>query len=373
MAPASDTPTGDLLRLGIRAARARWTRAFPGTLPHRVLDQALESLRRALAERLQVEDAGPAPEEDPFRDDPSPPDLALHTRPELHGVRRTLLGYVRRTFLEAAPHDPGEQLRALRVLAELEEELEPDWEHQVQAGLMGPAASDLLAEIGHDLRSPLTSVLFLTEAIRSGQSGPVNEVQARQLALLYSAGMTLLTVVNNFVELSRDGQAAQGLARSQISVDEVLASLRESVQPMADDRGIDLQVEFMGGADRMESHAVSLYRILLNLVTNAIRHASEGDAVTVQVQPRPPGWLTFQVRDTGPGIPEERMDSLFRTFEPSADRRGISFSGSGLGLVIVRKLLRELGGSELEVESQVDQGSTFRFRLPRSPDGMGPS
>lgn len=359
-----DSPVGALLRRGLRSARARWLRSFPGSIPERALDQAVESLRGALALRLLVDDPGPEPDRDPFGDDASPPDLSLEARPELHGIRRTLLGYIRQTVLEPGRLDPSEQVRFLSAIMEVEEVVEPNWEHQLKAGLMGPAASDLLAEIGHDLRSPLTSVLFLTEALRGGQSGPVNEVQARQLALIYSAGMTLLTVVNNFVELSRGGAGPDGPEFVPISANEVLASLRESVQPMADDKGIRLGIRFVEGPDRIESRGVSLYRILLNLVTNAIRHSSDGDSVEVVVQPGPGDWMTFEVRDTGPGIPDDRVETLFRTFEPSADRRGIRFSGSGLGLVIVRKLLRELGGSELEVDSQVGQGSTFRFRLP---------
>lgn len=390
--PSSDTSlVAALLTRSFGEARARWLKAFPGAIPDESLRTALGSLIQALAHELELP---------PGRlDTTSEQDLPLTHRPELHGIRSTLLDYIRQHFLaacgrpvglervdadpesdtDAGPDglSPADVVRVLAALERISAQLKPDWEHELQAGLMGPGAEDLLAEIGHDLRSPLTSVLFLSEALRNGQSGPINKVQSRQLALIYSAGFTMMTVVNNFVELSRTGADAGPPALATMSVNEVMESLRESLQPMAEDRGIHLEMDFLEGGDRVEGHPVFLYRILLNLASNGIRYSDEGDTVRVSAAHVSTSELSFAVTDTGPGIAPEKQAHIFRAFEPSADRRGVRFSGTGLGLTIVRKLLRELRGSELRCESEPGEGTRFQFELPfratsdRAPSELG--
>lgn len=338
-----------LLRSAERAI-ARWRSTFADAVSDQVLESSIEGLLAAASEPVGAEI--PA---------------VLRQDPALLVIRRTLLDFMRAEFLREStgtgPMDPvaSTVLGCVRRLEEVREAMEPAGEAQVSAGLMGPGAQELLAEIGHDLRSPLTSVLFLSDALATGQSGPVTEHQSRQLALIYSASLTMLTIVNNFVELSRRGTEPSDLDPTIFSVEDVLEAVRGMVQPMAAEKGLDLRFRSGGSLGLREGHPVALSRVLLNLTTNALKFTDAG-WVEVETWDASDGRVGFAVTDTGPGIDAANEGALFRAFHPAADSSGMRFSGSGLGLIIVRKLLRSLG-AQLECESTPGRGTRFAFTV----------
>jgi signal transduction histidine kinase len=339
-----------LLRDSAKRARARWERGYPGAIG----DHALTTSMQAVLIALSGEPG-----------DPLPPELR---EPPAHlTVRRTLVDLLRSEFLRGlAPlsvdgSDPERVVMMLRRFEEARDALDPEGEQQVHAGLMGPEAHHILTEVGHDLRSPLTSVLFLSDALRAGHSGAVNAHQGRQLALIYSAALTMLTIVNNFMELSRRGDGPTDSVPTPFSVADILDSVRSTVQPMADERALRLELDIFLDGDRRVGHPVALSRVLLNLATNALKFTEAG---SVHMRARDVGGesVEFSVRDTGIGMSSEEREAIFNVFEPTVESGGVRFSGSGLGLVIVRKLLRSLD-SELRCESEPHQGTRFSFRV----------
>jgi signal transduction histidine kinase len=340
-------------------AREHWLRRYPGTITEATLDSSLATLREAV-------DAPPgSPLPSGLR---SPPTL-LHVRRELlDRLRRAFVGGLRREALDVSPHPDATGVVASAVVGQLErfeevrDALDPNPDEHVVASLSGPQAHDILAEVGHDLRSPLTSVLFLSEALRDSPGIRDEPNQVRQLGMIYSGALTMLNVVNNFMELAESREGEVGVDATVFSVQELLESTRRTVQPMADAKGLALRTRLeLAHSDRRRGYPTVLTRILLNLTTNAVKFTREGE-VRIEAREREPGVVEILVEDTGPGIDSDREEAIFSVFEPAQDRHGIRFVGSGLGLVIVRRLLAILD-SELICDSTVGEGTKMSFRV----------
>ncbi|MFL5607702.1 MAG: sensor histidine kinase [Gemmatimonadaceae bacterium] len=217
----------------------------------------------------------------------------------------------------------------------------------------------LLAGVAHDLRSPLTSILYLVESLQGNQDRALSTLQRRQLALVYGATYQLSMLVNDLTELAHDGRLSL-LEREPVpfSLSAVVGSVYDVVRPVAEERGIPLRLESTV-ADRRLGHPAALTRVLLNLVSNALRVTVKG-YVKIRLAARAAERVVFSVIDTGPGITPDAMATLFDPF-PNASWRGIS--SSGLGLAICRSLVQAMGG-ELTVKSRVGVGAAFQFAIP---------
>jgi signal transduction histidine kinase len=275
----------------------------------------------------------------------------------LAALRRSLLEQWRRRDLAV---DPDRVLELLYSIDRLAEELAPG-PGGLEARLAEPDAFGLLAEVAHDLRSPLTSILFLSEAMRNGHSGSHTLLQQRQLGLIYSAALGLTGVANDLMTAAQERGSGQLEEAAAFSLHESCEAVREMVEPMAEAKEIDLRFNVNCFGHRT-GHAGPLGRVLLNLVTNAIRFTHEGGAVDVVLDPLGPDTVKVSVSDTGRGISPELQARLFEPFQKSHGREGYFFAASGLGLSIVRRLLERMD-SKLTIESEVGMGTTFSFAL----------
>ena len=230
--------------------------------------------------------------------------------------------------------------------------------------LLEPDAFELVVELAHDLRSPLNSILFLSEVLRSGHSGSVNDHQRSQLGLMYSATLGLISVVSDVMELASDRRGADEEPSVAYSIGRVFESVREMVRPMAEEKRLTLEFR-LPDYDQVVGHPTRLARVLLNLTTNALKFTEDG-GVTVAAERLAAHRIEFSVSDTGRGISEEQLGLIFQPFRKSEYRKGHFFSGSGLGLSIARRLVRTMG-SELAVQTEVGRGSRFFFPLDLPP------
>src|SRR5712691_8654513 len=210
---------------------------------------------------------------------------------------------------------------------------EPD---NLAACLSGPSGLELVVEMAHDLRSPLTSILFLAEALQRGQSGPVSDAQRRALGLVYSAAL---------------------------SVSEVFASVRDMILPLAEEKQLEVRLVHPV-PERRIGHPRALSRVLLNLATNAVKFTDAG-SVEIAARPLDRTRLDFSVRDTGPGIDTDALRTLYQPWRKASSGVRQQFSSSGLGLAICRKLTTAMGG-ELRVETG-PRGTRFCFALDLAP------
>ncbi|HLS48062.1 MAG TPA: HAMP domain-containing sensor histidine kinase [Gemmatimonadales bacterium] len=289
-------------------------------------------------------------------------------------LSRRLLSLVRSSFIEeaaaltAAPA-ADELLAALGAMERIARELEPDWAQHLADRLSGPDGLELVVEVAHDLRSPLTSILFLAETLQRGRSGPVNEVQERQLGLVYSAAFGLSAMASDVIELARGGDRLVDLDPIPFSVRDILESVRDIVLPIAEEKSLTVRVE-CPASDLRVGHPVALSRVLLNLTTNALKFTNEG-SVDVVGRDVASGRVEFSVRDTGRGIPPQNMVTLYEPFRRRQREGEYAFSGSGLGLSICRKLVEAMG-SRLEVETAAGKGTRFHFVLDLPAAGHAP-
>ena len=276
-------------------------------------------------------------------------------------LTRRVVTLLRRYLLE---HDAGIEPGGLRPLLKSLEavaiSLEPRWSERFQDRMTGPSGLDLVVEVAHDLRSPLTSILFLAETMLRGSSGPLTPLQERQLGLVYSAAFGLNSVASDVIELVRGGDRLLSRDAQPFAVSDVLESVRDIVLPIAEEKGLELR--FQGpGNDRRKGHPGALNRVLLNLTTNALKFTAEG-FVEVQLLDGAHGTLECSVRDSGRGIPAAAMELLFEPFRRRQQPGDYAFSGSGLGLSICRKLVEAMG-SELTVSTVQGEGTRFAFSL----------
>lgn len=228
---------------------------------------------------------------------------------------------------------------------------------RVMAG--GAARLDPVVEMAHDLRSPLASILLMTEALGSGEAGPVTERQRRQLGLIYSATLTLCTMADDVVELTRDGTSLVG-APGVVSVPEVVRGVRDVVRPMAEAKGLALIVNCAAVGER-RGHEQALGRVLLNLATNALKATDHGFVkIGARAPADVPDRIEFSVTDSGPGLAPEEARALLHAGDDGRP------AGAGLGLALCRRLVDAMG-SELQCESRPGAGTRFSFALRLSP------
>jgi len=292
-----------------------------------------------------------------------PPADPAATTPPRSPLSRRLLDMLRRAFLalveERLPTvDPAALLGAMHGFEALSAELEPAWNERFTDRLSGPDGLELVVEVAHDLRSPLTSILFLAETLQRGRSGPVTPLQERQLGLIYSAAFGLSSVASDVIELARGGDRLIDLEPVPFSITDIIESVRDIVLPIAEEKGLEVRVVAPAHPARL-GHPVALSRVLLNLTTNALKFTDQGYVEVGSIERGTA--LEFAVRDTGRGIPAASLAMLFEPFRRRQKDRDYAFSGSGLGLSICRKLVEAMGG-ELQVETGPN-GTRFFFAI----------
>jgi PAS domain S-box-containing protein len=222
------------------------------------------------------------------------------------------------------------------------------------------AKSDFLSSMSHELRSPLNVMLGFAQLMESS-SPPPTFTQMTMLKEINSAGWYLLELINKILDLSTIESGKLVMSPEPLCISEALAESRTMIEPQAHESGIQVifpppDMHFYVKADRTR-----LKQVLINLLSNAIKYNREGGTVEVTCTVTAPDRFRVSVRDTGPGLPPEKLTQLFQQFNRLGQERG-SVEGTGIGLVVTKQLV-ELMGGEIGVESTVGVGSTFWFEL----------
>lgn len=229
--------------------------------------------------------------------------------------------------------------------------------------------SRLIRGFSHDLKNPLGAADAHAALLESEIKGSLNPEQKESLSRIRATIRSAFDLIDELVELGRVEAGQLRVQLEAVKVSEVAAEVAEEYRAQADAAGLDLRVEIPPDVPEVRTDPQRLHQVLGNLLSNAVKYTSSG-AVTLRVRPRPEPAdgteprVDLEVRDTGAGIPEEKLGLLFQEFS-RLDATGTP--GAGLGLAISRRIARMLGG-EITVETEVGVGSTFILTLPLAPN-----
>ena len=277
--------------------------------------------------------------------------------------------------------EPGMQLIALRDITdrkhaeERAQQLAYEREARLEAEAASKAKSEFLAIMSHELRTPLNAVLGYSELLEMGIAGPITEKMRDQIGRIRVSGTHLLSLVNDILDLAKVEAGRLQVSSGPASAVGTVAAAMALIQPQAAARNLELEVVpppdpapvYRGDDERAR-------QILVNLLSNAVKFTAPGGKIMVQIQSsQSPDadtklqvrrtYVSFRVTDTGAGIPEEKLHSIFDPFVQAETGHARSREGSGLGLTISRRLARLMGG-DLTVKSKIGEGSTFTLWLP---------
>jgi len=221
----------------------------------------------------------------------------------------------------------------------------------------------MMQDVSHDLRSPLNSILFLADALRSERSGPLTAAQGHQLDVLYTAAVTLVRMANDLIDFSRLGVGREHITVSaaSFSLETIAAEVRSLVGPLAAHRGAELRIVFEAEGPRHGDQRL-LSRVLLNLVSNALEAVDRGGIVTLSFADTVNGDLRIEVSDDGRGIDADTLRQLLAITDDRwpGETRGWT---RGLGLTISARFVQAAGG-KIEVVDGSGQGAALRVDLP---------
>ncbi len=252
----------------------------------------------------------------------------------------------------------------LAKLAEREDDLKAAMRDLEAARDAANAANVLktqfLANMSHEIRTPLNGVLAMAEVMAMGD---LADLQRERLDVIRRSGGLLLAVLNDVLDLSKIEAGKLTLFEEDFDVAVAIEQARENFEVMAAGKGLTFSVEiedsargwWRGDADRLR-------QIVGNLLSNAVKFTPKGSVEAV-ISTGPSGGIRLVVRDTGVGISEEKLPTLFEKFTQADNSATRRFGGTGLGLAICRELIQMMGGS-ITVESREGQGSAFTVDLP---------
>ena len=220
--------------------------------------------------------------------------------------------------------------------------------------------SDLISEMVHELRTPLTSIVAYSELMLRREIPPV---QARSFTeTIYQEALQLSNMTNSFLELSRLQSGRTRFDMIRFDLNDLVRDVAVLLKPQADERALTFDVALPDQPVWVLADRERIRQVLVNLSSNAVKYNRPNGSVVVQIEPRPNDHTVgINVHDTGRGIPEKDLPRLFEKFFRVADSEGYA-TGTGLGLSIVKQIVEAHGG-RIDVQSQVDVGTTFSFTL----------
>ena len=222
---------------------------------------------------------------------------------------------------------------------------------------------EFLALTTHDLRSPLTVISGVISFFTSGRLGELSPEQKNMVSMMERNTQSLIELVNDLLDASKLESGTMRLDVASIEVGALVKELRETMEPSAREKEIELAATIPPDLPAVEADRPKLRRILLNLLSNALKFTQKNGRIEIKVERMSERDLRISVSDTGVGIAPEDVERLFDKFEQARSRATRGEKGTGLGLYITRQLV-ELHGGEIKVESKLGHGSTFSFTLP---------
>jgi len=224
--------------------------------------------------------------------------------------------------------------------------------------------SSLVSTVSHELRTPLTSIRLANHLLLSDRIGTLSPKQTEVVMESRDNADRLQKIIENLLDMSRIEAGGAGLEFRSLAPHELAFEAADQVRGVAQDKGIELDVEVPVELPHVKADKARMNHVLLNLLSNAIRYTPAGGSISLSAAPVD-GVVQFSVQDTGKGIPKTYENKVFERFFRVP---GQSSGGVGLGLAIAREIVQAHGGT-IGVDSEEGVGTTFRFTLPQDMAG----
>ena len=224
------------------------------------------------------------------------------------------------------------------------------------------AKSDFLATMSHEIRTPMNGILVMAELLAATD---LPARARRQAEVIARSGGSLLAIINDILDLSKIEAGKLEVEHLEVDPHEATDTVLKLFAERARAKGLDLaaRVDLPRGA-RVDADPTRLGQVLSNLVNNALKFTENG-GVSIEVEPTDDGRVLFAVIDTGIGIPEDKLATLFDAFTQADQSTTRKYGGTGLGLAIAKRLVEAMGGA-IEVTSLEGRGTCFFFTLPKA-------
>jgi signal transduction histidine kinase len=222
--------------------------------------------------------------------------------------------------------------------------------------------SQFMSTMSHELRTPLTAVIGLADVLGNEVVGTMNEKQKDYLARIHTSAWHLVGIIDEILTFTRSEAGKESIRIAEVDAAEIVRGVTEMVRTEADASGLEFITEGVDKPVIALTDGGKLRQIVVNLIGNAIKYTDSG-RVTVVLGSSEDSF-SISVSDTGPGVPQERLNDIFEPFVQLDGSSTREHGGTGLGLTICRRLARMLGG-DVEVQSSEGAGSTFTLNLPR--------
>ncbi len=225
------------------------------------------------------------------------------------------------------------------------------------------AKTEFLSRMSHELRTPLNAVLGFSQVLKMDPTEPLSPHHRRMVDQIESSGLHLLNMISDVLDVSRIEAGGMQITITDVEIHPLINDCQKMIVADANAAGLSLQAEAPNHGIAVRADKTRLKQVLLNLLSNAVKYNQPGGRVSLLAQ-RHDKLVRFSIEDTGIGMTPAQVQHLFEPFN-RLGRESSQTAGSGIGLVITKRLL-ELMGSELKLTTTEQQGSTFYFDLPLS-------
>lgn len=265
--------------------------------------------------------------------------------------------------------EDSELLGALVVIRDITREVEAD-----------RLKTEFIGTMSHELRTPMTAIKGFTQLLAMGSLGPLNDTQREFVNTIHSNTERMISLINDVLDITKIESGSVDLELRPLHLAEALSSVMAELKGMIADRRHELTISIPPGLPLVRADAHRLHQVLYNLILNAIKYTPRGGQVWVEAREATledlpehvrdgimagRRYARMDIRDTGVGIAHHEQNRVFERFYRTDNPLKIEAGGTGLGLSLVKPLIKLLGG-RIWVQSQINEGSTFSFILPAS-------